>query len=85
MAARLTTDAHAAPKSATRKGPRMVKPGGAPVAQLGFFGDAPAVAAIDPAMTRLADAVTNMEPNNMTPLEALTALSALKKDLGAKR
>ena len=85
MAARLTTDAHAAPRSATRKGPRMVKPGGAPVAQLGFFGDAPAaVAAVDPAMRRLADAMTSMEPDNMTPLEALTALSALKKDLATK-
>ena len=84
MAARLTTDAHAAPKSATRKGPRMVKPGGAPVAQLGFFGEVPAAAAVDPAMTRLADAVSSMEPDNMTPLEALTALSALKKDLAHK-
>lgn len=85
MAARLTTDAQAAPKSATRKGPRMVKPGGGPVAQLGFFGHAPAVAAVDPAMRRLADAMTGMEPDTMTPLEALTALSAMKKVLGARR
>jgi DNA mismatch repair protein MutS len=85
MAARLTTEDHAAPRSATRRGPRMVRPG-APVAQLGFFGDTPGavVVAADPAMTRLADAVSSMEPDRMTPLEALTALSALKKDLAAK-
>ena len=58
----------------------MVKPGGAPVAQLGFFGEAGAP--VNPAMTKLADAVTAMEPDNMTPLEALTALSKLKRELG---
>ena len=83
MAARLTSEGQSAPKSATRRGPRMVRPGG-PTAQLGFFGDAAAPAAIDPAMTRLADAVANMEPDRMTPLEALSALAALKKDLEAK-
>jgi DNA mismatch repair protein MutS len=81
MAARLTTDAHAAPKSATRRGPRMVKPGGAPAAQLGFFGEA--VAPVDPAVAKLADSVSALEPDHMTPMQALTALSALKRELTA--
>ncbi len=86
MAARLTSEGHAAPHSAkekaARRGPRMVRPS-EPSAQLGFFGDASAVA--DPAMVKLADAVTAMEPDAMTPLEALTALAALKRELGANR
>lgn len=80
MAARLTTEAHAAPRSATRRGPRMVKPGGAPAAQLGFFGDATPVAA-DPAASRLAESVSALEPDQMTPLQALSTLSALKQEL----
>ena len=83
MAARLTSEGHAAPRSATRRGPRMVRPGGAPVpvAQLGFFGEA--ASAPDPAMTKLADAVTALEPDNMTPLQALNTLTALKRELAA--
>ena len=83
MAARLTSEGHAAPRSATRRGPRMVRPGGAPVpvAQLGFFGEA--ASAPDPAMTKLADAVTALEPDNMTPLQALNTLTALKRELTA--
>ncbi|MBL0171564.1 MAG: DNA mismatch repair protein MutS [Gemmatimonadaceae bacterium] len=80
MAARLTTETHAAPRSATRRGPHMVRPG-MPTAQLGFFGDAAPPA--DPAMTRLADAVTALEPDNMTPMQALTAIAALKGELAA--
>ncbi len=83
MAARLTTDAHAVPRSATRRGPRMVKPGGAPTAQLGFFGDA--VTTADPAAAKLADSVSALEPDQMTPLQALTALSALKRELDDAR
>jgi DNA mismatch repair protein MutS len=82
MAARLTTDAHAAPRSATRRGPRMVKPG--PTAQLGFFGDAP-VPAVDAAATKLADSVSALDPDQMTPLQALSALAELKKELATGR
>lgn len=85
MAARLTTDAHAAPRSATRRGPRMVRPGASTAeitAQLGFFGD---VSTPDPAMTQLADAVTALEPDNMTPMQALTALAELKRSMTANK
>lgn len=83
MAARLTTDAHAAPRSATRRGPRMVKPG--PTAQLGFFGDVLTAPSADPAATKLADSVSAMEPDQMTPLQALSALAELKKELAEGR
>ncbi|MBP6772987.1 MAG: DNA mismatch repair protein MutS [Gemmatimonadaceae bacterium] len=81
MAARLTAEGHAAPRSATRRGPRMVRPG-VPTAQLGFFGEA--APAPDPAMSALADAVTALEPDNMTPMQALTAIAALKRELGER-
>jgi DNA mismatch repair protein MutS len=79
MAARLTADGLAAPKSVSRKGPRMKQPG-APTPQLGFFGEASAPAP-DPALTRLADAVGALEPDQMTPLQALTALASLKQSM----
>lgn len=87
MAARLTTDSHAVPKSATRRGPRMVRPN-TPTPQLGFFGD-PSVAgqigdsdaAANKKATKIASTVSAMEIDNMTPLQALTALSALKKEM----
>lgn len=78
MAARLTADGLSAPRS-TRKGPRMKQPG-PPTPQLGFFGEAPP-AAPDPALTRLADAVGALDPDAMTPLQALTALASLKQSL----
>lgn len=80
MAARLTAEGFVAPKSATRRGPRMKPSPSAPIAQLGFFGEAPASTA-DPSHTQLADAVSALEPDNMTPMQALTALAALKKTL----
>jgi len=77
MAARLTADGMQAPRS-TRKGPRL-KHQTAPTPQLGFFGDAIAtVAAPDPQLARLADAVDALEPEQMTPLQALTVLAELK-------
>lgn len=89
MAARLTTDGHAAPKSATRRGPRMVRPN-TPTSQLGFFGDASVVGQREDSETpanktasKIATAVSAMEIDNMTPLEALTALSALKQEMSA--
>ena len=81
MAARLTADGLAAPKSVSRKGPRM-KHSGAPTPQLGFFGEASAPApAPDPALIRLADAVGALEPDQMTPMQALTVLASLKQSL----
>ena len=82
MAARLTAEGFVAPKSATRRGPRMKLSPSAPMAQLGFFGEiAPPANAADPSHTQLADAVSALEPDNMTPMEALTTLAALKKTL----
>ncbi len=83
MAARLTAEGFVAPKSATRKGPRMKLSPTGPVAQLGFFGEAPAAAPVDPAHAQLADAVSALEPDEMTPMQALTALAALKKTLSS--
>jgi len=80
MAARLTADGLSAPKSVSRKGPRM-KHSGSPTPQLGFFGEAVAPVLPDPALTRLADAVGALEPDQMTPLQALTALASLKQSL----
>jgi hypothetical protein len=58
-----------------------MKQAGSPTPQLGFFGDAVATAVPDPALTRLADAVGALEPDQMTPLQALTALASLKQSL----
>jgi hypothetical protein len=57
-----------------------MKQPGPPTPQLGFFGEAPP-AAPDPALTRLADAVGALDPDAMTPLQALTALASLKQSL----
>jgi len=84
MAARLTAEGSTAPRSATRKGPRMRPSPSAPIAQLGFFGEVAGGAAVAPAnsaYTQLADAVSAMQPDEMTPMQALTALAALKKTL----
>jgi DNA mismatch repair protein MutS len=81
MAARLTADGMQAPSSTKRRGPRMKHQVSAD--QLGFFGEV-AAAAADPALTRLADAVDALEPENMTPLQALTALATLKESMGKK-
>jgi hypothetical protein len=48
---------------------------------LGFFGEA---AAPDPALARLADAMDALEPEHMTPMQALTTLASLKESLGRK-
>lgn len=84
MATRLTADGLAAPKSATRKGPRMVRPGAnsAPSPQLGFFGDA--VAAPDPALAALKDRVSELDTDQMTPMQALNELAALKQSMKTK-
>lgn len=82
MATRLTADGLAAPKGATRKGPRMVRPGGnsVPSPQLGFFGDG-ATAAPDPALAALKDRMSELDTDMMTPMQALTELAALKQSM----
>ncbi|MCE2902945.1 MAG: DNA mismatch repair protein MutS [Gemmatimonas sp.] len=75
MAARLTADGMQAPTSTKRRGPRLKHQ--VHTDQLGFFGEAP-VAAPDPALQQLAEAVDALEPEHMTPMQALTTLASLK-------
>jgi hypothetical protein len=58
-----------------------MKHAGVSTPQLGFFGDVAAPVTPDPALTRLADAVGALEPDQMTPMQALTALASLKQSL----
>jgi DNA mismatch repair protein MutS len=81
MAARLTADGMQAPVSTKRRGPRLKHQPVSPAAQLGFFGEAPAA---DPALARLADAMDALEPEHMTPMQALSTLASLKESLGRK-
>lgn len=75
MAARLTADGMQAPVSTKRRGPRLKHQLNAD--QLGFFAEpAPPV---DEAASRLKAAVSALDTDSMTPLEALTTLAALKK------
>lgn len=75
MAARLTAEGMQAPTSTKRRGPRLKHQVHAD--QLGFFGEA-APAAPDPALQQLADAMDALEPEHMTPMQALTTLASLK-------
>jgi len=78
MAARLTADGMQAPVSTKRRGPRLKHQLNAD--QLGFFAEpAPPV---DEAASRLKAAVSALDTDSMTPLEALTTLAALKKGAG---
>jgi DNA mismatch repair protein MutS len=90
MASRLTAPPEAGGKTQGRRGrpgPRLK--GHGPGAQLGFFGGedggsgvAGSVAGgVDPALQALADRVGALEPDQMTPLEALTVLAGLKDQL----
>lgn len=76
MATRLTADGLAAPKG--RRGPRMVRPGGAPSPQLGFF-EAPAP--VDAEATAMKNRVAQMDTDQMTPMQALNELAALKQSI----
>jgi DNA mismatch repair protein MutS len=75
MAARLTADGMQAPVSTRRRGPRLKHQ--PPTDQLGFFAEA--APPVDAAATRLKAAVSALDTDSMTPLEALTTLAALKK------
>jgi DNA mismatch repair protein MutS len=83
MAARLTADGMQAPRNSLRRGPRLrqvVAPD-----QLGFFGEippAPAAAPTDVAAQELKAAVSALDVDRMTPLEALTTLAELKRTGG---
>jgi DNA mismatch repair protein MutS len=88
MASRLTAPPEAGGKTQGRRGrpgPRLK--GHGPGAQLGFFGGEDGGAAggaaggADPALRALADRVGALEPDQMTPLEALTVLAGLKDQL----
>jgi DNA mismatch repair protein MutS len=88
MASRLTAPPEAGGKTQGRRGrpgPRLK--GHGPGAQLGFFGgedggaSGGAVGGADPALRALADRVGALEPDQMTPLEALTVLAGLKDQL----
>ncbi len=81
MAARLTADGMQAPMSTKRKGPRLKHQLASNTAQQDFFGEA---AAPDPALARLADAMDALEPEHMTPMQALSTLASLKESLGRK-
>ncbi|MCU0616386.1 MAG: hypothetical protein MUD17_04755 [Gemmatimonadaceae bacterium] len=83
MAARLTTDAHQAPAGARARGPVARRPT-VPTAQLGFFGEEPReVVRVevrpDPALAALAEALRAIDPNRLTPIEALQQLAALRE------
>jgi DNA mismatch repair protein MutS len=82
MAVRLTADGLTAPRGATRRGPRMVRPGGAPIhsPQLGFFGETPEPTP-DPALSALKNRVSLMDTDQMTPMQALNELAALKQSI----
>lgn len=89
MAARLTAEGMQVPVSTMRRGPRLKhQMSQAHPDQLGFFAETSAVveAKVDPALTRLADAVQALDPEQMTPLQALTTLASLKDSMAqAKR
>jgi DNA mismatch repair protein MutS len=79
MAARLAAEGLTPPKHTTRRGPRMRVPAADAGLQLGIFSDGMSPA--DPAHTQLATAVSALETDRMTPLEALSTLAALKQSL----
>ena len=85
MAARLTTDAHQAPAGARARGPVPRRPAPSP-AQLGFFGEEPreivrVEVRPDPVLTALADTLIAVDPNRLTPIEALQQLAALREQV----
>jgi DNA mismatch repair protein MutS len=81
MAARLTAEGLQAPAGAKRRAPRPlheVRPP-APREQLGFFVEPESVVVRpDPAQQALVDRVAALDPNSMTPLDALQLLAALQ-------
>jgi DNA mismatch repair protein MutS len=83
MAARLTADGQQVPAGARTRGPVVHRRGAAepPAQQLGFFGEEVRVEIrADPALEALAARLTALDPDRLTPLEALQLLSALRRD-----
>ena len=78
LAERLTAEGLQSPKGATRRGPRLLRPGfSAPSPQLAFFGESGA----DKAMSALKSRVSLMDTDQMTPMQALTELASLKQSI----
>jgi DNA mismatch repair protein MutS len=81
MAARLTADGLHAPTGARTRGPVPRRPS-APSPQLGFFGEEVRVEIrSDPALVALADRLAAIDPDRLTPLEALQLLAGLRASL----
>lgn len=77
MATRLTADGLAAPKG--RRGPRMVRPGGAPSPQLGFFSEP--LSQVDEEAAAMKTRLAELDTDQMTPMQALNELAQLKQSL----
>jgi DNA mismatch repair protein MutS len=85
MAARLTADGLHAPAGARSRGPRVSRPAriaADPAAdQLGFFGETVRVEVrADPAQQALTDRLRAVDPDRLTPLEALQLLASLRDE-----
>jgi DNA mismatch repair protein MutS len=85
MAARLTTEGHQAPAGARARGP-VARRSATPTGQLGFFGDEPReVVRVevrdDPVLAAVAERLRALDPDRLTPLEALQQLAALRAQL----
>jgi DNA mismatch repair protein MutS len=84
MAARLTADGLHAPTGARPRGPVPRRPAAAS-SQLGFFGEEGRVEIRpDPALEALAERLAAVDPDRVTPLEALQLLASLRAALPAR-
>ncbi len=96
MATRLTADGLHAPAGARTGGPRSARGGRAgashpqgPQEQLGFFGEPARVEVrtevrADPVLEALAGRLTAVDPNRLTPIEALQLLATLREQALAR-
>ncbi len=76
LAARLTADGLATPAGARSRAPRLKR---APQEQLGFFGETVRVEVRnDPAVQALVDRVAAVDPDRLTPIDALQLLATLR-------
>jgi DNA mismatch repair protein MutS len=83
LAARLTVDGTLPAAGGRARGP-VARRAGPPPAQLGFFGeDAADPAPVDPALTALRSTLCALDPDRLTPLDALQQLVALRAQVMA--
>jgi DNA mismatch repair protein MutS len=76
LAARLTADGLATPVGARSRAPRIKR---TPQEQLGFFGETVRVEVRnDPAVQALVDRVAAVDPDRLTPIDALQLLATLR-------